>query len=407
MPDLTNIYVALAQSAPELSRLRGELEAAVCAIGLPERQRAALLVAGSEAGRAVLMACGSVRMCVSVRGNPVDLAAVIVESGNLGPAPPEPLALSADLERALGLPDRAEVDAEGCLVRLECDVVDGTRSADEIQLSALDQPTEDPAAALRRQHQLSLQVIRELRARRLELKRSNEQLARALEVAKRETQLRERVLMVVSHDLRGPLTVIDMAAAMMARHPHTVDENVPRIRDAAKRMGALIQDLLDLAALESGGLSMDLRPHRVQQTYRSIVAEGESLAKACESVAFELDERVADDVSVQADAKRVLQVLSNLVGNAFKFTESGVVTLRVEPREGAVRYSVIDTGPGIAPEALEHLFELHWQGDSRDQRGVGLGLATARAIVRAHSADLSVESQLGVGTTFWFQLPTA
>ena len=119
-----------------------------------------------------------------------------------------------------------------------------------------------------------------------------------------------------------------------------------------------------------------------------------------------LDLQVADGLQpIVADEGRVIQVLSNLVGNAVKFTpEGGTITIRAEDAPGGVRFSVSDTGVGMTPEQLSKLFGQFWQANPADRRGIGLGLSIARGIVEAHGGRIWVESQPGVGTTFHFTL---
>jgi signal transduction histidine kinase len=100
--------------------------------------------------------------------------------------------------------------------------------------------------------------------------------------------------------------------------------------------------------------------------------------------------------------------LSNLVGNAVKFTpRQGRITVSANRLDREVRFAVIDTGPGIAPEQVSHIFGRFWQAKSSDSRGIGLGLAIAKGIVEAHNGRIWVESQVGAGSTFYFTLPTA
>jgi signal transduction histidine kinase len=109
---------------------------------------------------------------------------------------------------------------------------------------------------------------------------------------------------------------------------------------------------------------------------------------------------------VLADAARVQQVLSNIVGNAVKFTpRDGRITVCAESIGGEVRFAVIDTGPGIPAEQLPHIFGRFWQAKTSDRRGIGLGLAIAKGIVEAHNGRIWVESHVGLGSTFYFTLP--
>lgn len=116
----------------------------------------------------------------------------------------------------------------------------------------------------------------------------------------------------------------------------------------------------------------------------------------------------ADGIAVHADSLRVAQIVGNIVGNAIKFTPAdGTVTLKAAPENERVVIQVIDTGPGIAPPDIEHLFDNFWQAKNGDRRGVGLGLAIAKRVVEAHGGRIWVESKLGAGTTFSFALPRA
>jgi signal transduction histidine kinase len=114
------------------------------------------------------------------------------------------------------------------------------------------------------------------------------------------------------------------------------------------------------------------------------------------------------EIALRADRLRVSQILSNLIGNALKFTpEQGHVTFSAAPSESQVLFEVADSGPGISPADLEHLFERFWQARQDDHRGVGLGLPIAKGLVEAHGGTMSVRSILGAGTTFSFTLPAA
>ncbi len=112
--------------------------------------------------------------------------------------------------------------------------------------------------------------------------------------------------------------------------------------------------------------------------------------------------------AVKVDYERVLRVFSNLVVNAVKFSpRESEVMVKAEWRDETIRFSVTDSGAGIAPEHLPHLFDRFWQADGRDRRGIGLGLAIAKAIVVAHGGTIGVTSTLGIGSTFCFELPIA
>jgi PAS domain S-box-containing protein len=235
---------------------------------------------------------------------------------------------------------------------------------------------------------------------------------RTEEALRSAVRMREHVLAIVSHDLRGPLGVIGLSASMLLEgapeeeRRKDLRSKVDRIARAASRMESLIGDLADFAAIEAGHLSMQVRsedPHAVVQDSLSIfqpLAEGKKLALR--------EESVAALPSVRCDRGRIGQVFSNLIGNALKVTPpGGVIVLRAEPRGREVVFSVSDTGPGIAEGELETLFERYQRGKKPGYAGTGLGLAIARGIVDAHGGKIWVESALGAGSTFSFTLPVA
>jgi signal transduction histidine kinase len=132
-------------------------------------------------------------------------------------------------------------------------------------------------------------------------------------------------------------------------------------------------------------------------------AEETSLEFECEG-----EDSLRSLPKVSADRDRIFQVLQNLVGNAIKFTpEGGRITLRVEPRDEDVVFSVSDTGPGIAEEDLEHIFDPYWRPKMQAKAGAGLGLSISRGIVEAHGGRIWAESEVGKGSTFHFTIPVA
>ena len=170
-------------------------------------------------------------------------------------------------------------------------------------------------------------------------------------------------------------------------------------------MHRLIRDLLDVAAIEAGRLSIERQREDVGGIVQRVLTMFERDAAARGIV---LDSRVAAGLPpVCADAERVLQVLTNLVGNATKFTPAGGrVTVSVDADGDAVLFRVSDTGPGIPREHLAHLFELYWHAQRNARsRGSGYGLAIANGIVVAHGGRIWVDSTLGVGSTFSFTIP--
>ena len=245
-------------------------------------------------------------------------------------------------------------------------------------------------------------------SRAAELKRLNDEVGRSYD-AELLAHAREEVLGVVAHDLRNPLNLIITSTDLL------LEENLNRERRtellevalrAGKQMNRLIGDLLDSVRIHAGKLTLDLEDvavvmifHQAEETFRPL-AEKRSIT--LEAVPPE------DGVAVRADPLRIAQVVGNIVGNAIKFTpERGNVTLRASADGNHVAIHIADTGPGIAPADLEHLFENFWQARRNDHRGVGLGLAIAKAVVEAHGGKIWCESSPGHGSTFSFTLPRA
>lgn len=232
--------------------------------------------------------------------------------------------------------------------------------------------------------------------------------ARLFHEAEQATRARDDVLAVVAHDLRNPLNTVTMAVSLMLETTpvERVQERrqVEIVRRAADRMNRMIQDLLDVKRMESGRLTMDARPESPAVLVNDTV---DMLRPLATGSTIRLEADVPDLLPmVFADSARIQQVLSNLVGNAVKFTpRGGLVTVGAEQMDSEVRFCVIDTGPGIPAEQLPHIFGRFWQARTSDRRGIGLGLAIAKGIVEGHNGRIWVESHVGLGSTFYFTLP--
>ena len=219
---------------------------------------------------------------------------------------------------------------------------------------------------------------------------------------------REEVLRIVAHDLRNPLGTLLMAADLVGDSsvPETTKaKQVAVIKRTGSRMNHLIQDLLNAARMDTGRLEVEMRPLTPAQLVDTAIEMMQALAL---ERALSLEADVAPDLPlVCADAERMAQVFSNLIGNAIKFTPAGGrIVVRAEGADGRVWFSVTDTGPGIPPEQLENVFGEFWQARRTDSRGIGLGLTIAKGIVEAHGGTIGVDSEVGVGTKFWFALGT-
>jgi PAS domain S-box-containing protein len=221
---------------------------------------------------------------------------------------------------------------------------------------------------------------------------------------------RDEVLAIVSHDLRNPLHTIGMSVQLLQEFPLAEEERSRQldvIGRAKVRMDRLIQDLLDVTRVESGrALSIELR-RECPATF---------IREACQVFAGPAREKrvqfectvPADIPDVLVDCGRILQVLSNLIDNALKFTpEGGRIEVRATPDTDAVQVSVQDTGPGIPPEDLDRIFHAFWQAPRSARRGAGLGLSISRGIIEQHGGRMWAESREGAGSTLSFTLPLA
>jgi signal transduction histidine kinase len=232
--------------------------------------------------------------------------------------------------------------------------------------------------------------------------------ARLYEQAQRAIRVRDDMLAIVTHDLRSPLSAIVSAAALqIVTAPQ--DENGTKIRQraesiqrAAQHMARLVRDLADIGQIDAGRFS-------VERTPQDVAALAREVAEALKPVAHQRGTRIHVDIRdqvppVNADGDRVVQVLSNLVTNAVKVGATHI-TLRLEPRAEDVLFTVADTGPGIREEDLPHMFDRYWRGPHTSYKGTGLGLPISKQIVDAHGGRLWIESEVGVGSRFFFTLP--
>lgn len=252
-----------------------------------------------------------------------------------------------------------------------------------------------------------LAVAAEL-GRRAGIAADNARLYREAHLA---THVREEMVAVVSHDLRNPLNAIQLATDVILNFPEEGGlgererKHVEVIARAAEQMQTLTSDLLEIAALEGGRRRMDLAPRAPEDLAR----------RACETFAGVVARNGAELICavppglppVLADRERVLQVFGNLLGNAVRLTPAGgTITVRAEPVGVMMRFSVTDTGPGIAAEELPHLWDRAWQARRKRRQGTGLGLAIARAVVTEHGGQIWAQSAAGEGSSFFFTLPT-
>ena len=235
--------------------------------------------------------------------------------------------------------------------------------------------------------------------------------ARLYDAARRANLARDDMLGIVSHDLRNPISAIAMCARTLEDNPPATEaarrELLVTIRESTNWVNRLIEDLLDVANIERGHLSLETSPREPSQLALQALHMFEVEA---EESGIALEARLSTNLPlVMADSARVVQVLGNLLRNAIKFTpKGGRVVLSVDQCAGGVVFAVSDTGPGISTENQARVFERYWQspGGAR-KRGAGLGLSIAKAIVDAHGGRIWVESRIGAGSRFTFALPPA
>jgi len=219
------------------------------------------------------------------------------------------------------------------------------------------------------------------------------------------------LLAIVSHDLRSPLAAVLLQAEVMLNLTGAGDKGAAalhgsagRIRRSAAHMKALTDDLLDLASIEAHRFALRLRPLESRELVEDALLAASPLAEAKR---LTLVVELIDVPRLEADPDRIFRVLSNLLGNAIKFTpEGGTVTIRTERRGDDLSIAVADTGPGIAADQLLHVFDRYWKVQSTSQAGAGLGLYIASGIVEAHGGKIWAEPA-AEGARFIFILPLA
>lgn len=222
---------------------------------------------------------------------------------------------------------------------------------------------------------------------------------------------RDELVGVVSHELKNPLTAISNSILLILRslpkdeQSKSIEKSIERIQRAVQRMSRLTGDLLDITKLESGRFAIE--PDRV--SVLSVVNEvAQFQVLAAKEKEIHLTTNVPGDIpDAYCDHDRLIQVLSNLIGNAIKFTpKGGQVVVEATQLNDEILFHVRDTGIGIPIEDLPHVFDRFWQSKESAYRGTGLGLAVAKGIVESHGGKIWVESESGKGSSFHFTLKT-
>ncbi len=242
--------------------------------------------------------------------------------------------------------------------------------------------------------------------------REAEELGEALNYAAGELaktdNLQKELVANISHDLRTPLTMIKGYSEVMRDIPgENNPENVQVIIDETERLTELVNDMLDLSKIRAGTRKPELETFDLTETVRSVLMRYEKLTERDNySITFSADE----NVFVTADRTMILQVIYNLVNNALNYTgEDKHVSIDQSVWDNRVRISVIDTGVGIAEEDIPYIWDRYYKVDKVHKRakvGTGLGLSIVKGILESHGALYGVESQVGEGSNFWFELET-
>ncbi len=225
-------------------------------------------------------------------------------------------------------------------------------------------------------------------------------------------QLKSDMVSTVSHELKTPLTGIQMAVHLLLEEvvgPLTPKQTelVLAARQDSERLLAMVNDLLDMTRIEQGRVRLDLNPRTPADLAEDAIVRSESKAR---DLGITMEARITRDLPpVLADTDRVEHVFDNLLQNALAHTgRGGTIRLEANEVDDMIQFKVSDNGEGIAPEHLSRLFEKFYRvPGTRRESGAGLGLAIAREIVVAHGGQIDVSSQLGKGTVFTFTLPTA
>jgi PAS domain S-box-containing protein len=249
--------------------------------------------------------------------------------------------------------------------------------------------------------------VTDQRAAEQSVRESLERERNAHERTERAVRVRDEVMAIVAHDLRNPVHTILMSAGAVAELPLSDAERTQQlslIQRSARSMDHLIRDLLDVARMETGTLSVT----RSREDVGDVIDEAmNAIRSRAESQGLTLATEIPNDMPpISVDRERIVRVLGNLLGNAVKFTRhGGRVCVLAHPAGDFVQLSVADTGDGIPSEHLERIFERYWQAERGSRGGVGLGLAIVRGIIEAHGGAVGVESRVGEGSTFRFTIP--
>ncbi len=257
------------------------------------------------------------------------------------------------------------------------------------------------------QEEVEARIETHLKIRRLqiELERRNHELQQSNDELRRLQELRDNLVHMIVHDLNSPLGVIMGYVGLFESEELTPDGTVYRskIGESCQRLMGMVRSLLDISKMEAGQLTLHMTESDLTALAREVLTAHEPLRQTRH---FKI-EAPELPLLVSIDRDLIARVLQNLVGNALKYAPDGsTVQIRLEGTEALVRVSVIDSGRGIPPEYHERIFEKFGQVQKKGPRvGTGLGLTFCRLAVEAHDGRIRVNSEVGKGSTFWFEIP--
>lgn len=209
---------------------------------------------------------------------------------------------------------------------------------------------------------------------------------------------------IASHELKTPLTTIKAYAQILERRPGHPDAGrlIRRLNDGVQKMGGLINELLDVSRIQAGKMKLEIGPCPIESLIKDAAEEFRLIHDGCP-----LDINLKTQATVLCDRPHIQQVLTNLLTNAAKYSNNQPVFLTAESAGGTVTVNIRDSGPGIPPDQLDHIFRKFYRVDGgrvRSPAGLGLGLYISREIIRAHGGDIRVDCRQGKGSTFSFTL---
>lgn len=310
------------------------------------------------------------------------------------------------------IPDLEPALSEICVPMMIDEKVVGVIDSEEARAGVFTARHLDVLSTIAAMASGKLKLIREAEQAQLrnrELERTRGRLERARQQAESANRVKNAFLGTLSHELRTPMNgVIGMGELLLHTDLNEKQENfVTVLLASAKSLTGLVDDLLDISMIEAGEMRLSLGSLNLVSMAGSMVSAFEA-TEIAQRVTLNLDYDAGLDGNWFGDEKRIRQVLSNLVNNAVKFTGEGEVTVSMRDQGAKVRFEVRDNGPGIPEDKLQAIFDRFQQVEEHESRrhgGVGIGLNICRQLVTAMRGSIGVESELGNGATFWFEIP--